>query len=402
MSDWNIFSFGRATRPILVTPLPLGPDFLSYVSALAGIQGVTVLAPKRHSGETCRDALEDKAVFSQLVSIGKQGGLSLSSYAATPQFYALAQALQKRGVRVMFADVPEPEQAWVPEYFGTKLGIRQLGLPMTEGYVCLAPSEAAPVASMLYGKAGGVVVKTNKGHSGFGVDMFRPGELPADPKLREAKLTAWFRKHAYWQKFPIVVEEYKAENPAIAGGFPSAECRVHADGTVEYLYDCGMRMTKDGTFRGMEIHRTIVTPALRRQMKTVSLRIGRHLSIAGYRGYFDVDMLAGRDGAIWVTESNVRRTGGTYVYHLALRLFGKKFMDTTYTISRNSYPLPRALTFAHLRRVLAPVLYDKKTKEGLVLTSEHMMRQQAMGYVIFGRTKRRAAAIEERMEKLLQ
>ena len=52
--------------------------------------------------------------------------------------------------------------------------------------------------------------------------------------------------------------------------------------------------------------------------------MGEQYAKAGYRGYYDVDFIAGRGGELFITESNVRRTGGTHVYAVASRLFGKR------------------------------------------------------------------------------
>lgn len=404
MSDLNIFSFGPKDMGVFVTPRRLSRDFLSYAQGLTGTKNVTVLSPRRHSGETCRDVLLDRNVFAQLVSLGKKFTLSLAAYSPSRQFYALVEALRRRGVMIVLKDVPEPQDRWAAEFFGSKIGIRQLATGMSIGYACWGPADAVHIADHIYEKTGSVVIKTNKGHSGFGVLIFRPGELPRDRERRIRILRRTFARNSYWTKFPIVVEEYKKENPAIAGGFPSVECHVEKDGSVQFLYYCGMRMTHEGVFRGLEIHKSIVSPTIDRKVREMGVTLGKQLASFGYRGFFDVDMLAGKDGRLYVTESNVRRTGGTYVYHLAVCLFGKKFMETTFTLSRNSYPIPQGRygSFAQLRDRLAPVLYDKKAKEGLILTSENLLTQDATGYIIFAGTKKRALAIEERMEELIQ
>lgn len=411
MSDWNLFSFVPNEEGVFITPRGASSEFLSYASHITGAANIRVLAPRRHSGQTCEDVLADRRVFSELVALGKKATLALTAYSATPQFYQLAQALQQRGARVEFSDAPVPENRWTVDFFGSKSGIRQLiqtaahpSLRMTPGFICWGIKDAVQIAARLYMKENGVVIKTNKGHSGLGTLIFRPGELPSNQQKRENKLTALLSRNIYWRKFPIVVEAYQKENTKIGGGIPSVEFRVEKSGKITYLYYCGMHMTRSGAFQGMEVHEKVVSKSVFEQIKAIGRLLAIQYASYGYRGFFDVDLLATQNGNVLVTESNVRRTGGTHVYALGVRLFGKNFIKKTYAVSSNSHSLPkkRKMTFVKLHKLLAPILYNKKTKEGLILASEHMMLQHAFAYVIFGKTKSRALAIETKMEALLR
>jgi hypothetical protein len=403
MSDWNVFAFAPGEQGVLVTPRPLGREFLGYVASLTGAHHIEVLSPRRHSGQTSLDVLRDRKVFRRLVVLGRKKLVHLTAYCPSPQLYELITALRKRGAKVVLSDLPQPNDRWTTDFFGSKTGVRQVASSMSPGYICTNTRDAARVSAHIYKRTKGVVLKTNKGHSGFGVLIFRPGELPSAYDRCVETITTHLAKESYWSLFPIVVEEYVKENPQIAGGFPSIECRVDERGRVEYLYHCGMRMSHEGVYRGLEIHKSIVSSSLDRQIRKIGKTLGKVYASFGYRGYFDVDLLLTSRGKLYVTESNVRRTGGTYVYLLAVRLFGRNFADKTFTISRNTYPLPgKHMTFTKLHNILSSILYSHKTKEGVVITSEHMMLQDAMGFVIFGRTRARAHAIEREMEKLLQ
>lgn len=411
MSDWNLFSFAPNEEGVFITPRGASPEFLSYISQTTGASNVRVLTPSRHTGQTSKDALADARVFSQLVALGKKATLALTAYSATPQFYRLAQALQKRGARVEFSDAPSAENRWTIDFFGSKSGIRQLvqtlahpSVGMAQGFICSRIAEAAQIAARLYMKEKGVVIKTNKGHSGLGTLIFRPGELPSNQQACEKKLGTLLSRNIYWRKFPLVVEAYQKENIKIGGGIPSVEFRVEKSGKAQYLYYCGMHISREGVFRGMEVGEGVVAQRVLIQIKTIGRLLATKYASYGYRGFFDVDLLATKNGNVLVTESNVRRTGGTHVHALGVRLFGKNFMKKTYVVSSNSHPLPgkRKMTFEKLYKLLESILYDKKTKEGLILASEHMMQQHALAYVIFGKTKSRALAVEARMDKLLR
>ncbi|MFZ2025888.1 MAG: hypothetical protein WAV30_01215, partial [Microgenomates group bacterium] len=126
-------------------------------------------------------------------------------------------------------------------------------------------------------------------------------------------------------------------------------------------------------------------------------------SAEGYRGHFDIDMIATKYNQVFVNESNTRNTGGTDVYKMALELIGKDFMSDSYVISRSKFKLDgiKRPTFASVLKLLKPVLFDKKTKEGVVISSEVIIRQKELIYIIFGKTKRRAYQIEAEMHRLL-
>ena len=78
-------------------------------------------------------------------------------------------------------------------------------------------------------------------------------------------------------------------------------------------------------------------------------------------------------------------------------------MFETYLFSNNSYDIShlKRQTFTSIQERLAPVLFNKETKEGLILTSENLLRKQWLSFIIFARTKKRSYEIEARMEELL-
>jgi hypothetical protein len=47
------------------------------------------------------------------------------------------------------------------------------------------------------------------------------------------------------------------------------------------------------------------------------------------------------------------------------------------------------------------VLFDKKTKEGVVIVSDQLLKQKKFGYVVFGKSKKSAEKIEQRMMELI-
>lgn len=414
LADSRLFTFAGQDNVIFISPQINSPVFIEYITELFGNKNLRLLVSKNHTGEICRDIAKNEHIIDELVNAANGSKkLTVTSYATSPQFLELVKTLREKGLTIATPDVPEEENAWTVNFFGSKSGIRQLAqksgaiepdFKMADGVICMGIVDAARIAAKMYMKEGAVVVKTNKGHSGMGVLLFRPGDLPTTYQACEETILSRFKQDNYWNVFPIILENFIHVNPTIGGGFPSIEFRVTRSGRVEFLYYCGMRVTKEGTFKGVEIHNEVVSDQVAARLMDTGFFIGEQYAANGYRGYFDVDFVAAKNGELYVTESNIRQTGGTFVYKVGLQLFGKDFLSDTYTLSNNLYTLPEEthLTFSRALDILSPVCFNKKTKEGVILVSENFLKINKLPYITFGKTKKRAYEIEAAMEELLR
>lgn len=410
--DRELFSLAYETEFVFVSPRPIQPDFLQYFQELMNVKHVEVLVPNKHTGQICEDILTDHSVFHRLVELGKEvQKLSLISYSTTPQFLKLVDQLRLSGAVVYTPESPENEDAWTVNFFGSKSGIRQLGQQsaaeepdflVADGIICVGIDDAARIAANKYVKKGGVVLKTNKGHSGAGVLIFRPGDLPNEYSKCESAICTHLKKDKYWDLFPIVIEDLVNVNYAVGGGFPNVEFKIRKSGEIEFLYFCGMRMSNKGVFGGVEINKDVVTDRQEARMIDTGFFIGEKYAAAGYRGYFDVDFIAAKNGEIYVSESNVRRTGGTYAYEMTEELIGEDFLTESFVLSNSNMRLnPGKYTFAEVRELLSPLLFNKKTKEGVVIASANLLVQPGLAYVLFAKSKKRALDLEAKMKALL-
>lgn len=412
--DRDLFSLAQEDRIVLLSPKPISKEFISYFVSLFGIKHIEILVPKNHSGKICEDAMADENIMKMLVAIANSSKkLTFLAYTTSHSFLELIKALREKGLAIYTPESPDDDSTWTVNFFGSKSGIRQLAqggrvfepdLRMPEGYICSGINDAAKIAAKKYLKEDGVVIKTYKGHSGLGVLIFRPGDLPFSYDETEAKILEFLSRDAYWDKFPIVIESLINVNTAIGGGFPNAEFKIQKSGEINLLYYCGLRVTKEGVFKGIEIGDDIFSERVAAQIIDTGFYIGERYAQAGYRGYYDVDFAVGKNGIIYVNESNVRRTGGTHVYHIAVELMGRDFMYDCYTLSNNGYALPeqKGYTFSEILQTLKPILFNKKAKEGIIIVSENLLRQNKLAYVIFGRNENRALDIEYKMEQLLE
>lgn len=419
--DWNanlaerdLISLTEENQPILISPRPIRESYLQYFEQLFTGKHIQILVPKSHTGEICEDIITDELIIEKLVDASNSvKKLTLISYSASPQFFHLIDVLQRRGITVYAPESPDVSSAWTVNFFGSKSGIRQLAqksgalepdFKMADGLICSSIYDAAMIAANKYVKEDSVVIKTNKGHSGAGVLIFRSGDLPKEYKPCEQAIHKILQKDRYWEKFPIVIEDLINVNPAVGGGFPNVEFKIQKGGKIEFLYYCAMRVDKNGIYKGQEMHESVLPDRVAARVIDTGYFIGEQYAATGYRGYFDVDFVAAKNGEMYVTESNARRTGGTHMYKAAVELIGKDFMTDSYTLSNNDYTLPknRKPSFDSVLTVLAPVLYNKKTKEGVVLASSNLLEQSKLAYVVLGPSEKRSLEIEAEMEELLK
>ncbi len=414
LTDKDLFSMAEEFEFTFIVPKPIDPLFVDYFKKLCEVRDLEILVTKKHTGKLCDDILEDKDIMDRLVKMKKKyKRLSITSYSTSPEFLYLVKTLRDRGVEVRTPLAPEESDAWTVNFYGSKSGIRQLtqingairaDLKMPSGVISSGIIDTAGIAANKFIKEGGVVIKTNKGHSGAGVLIFHKGDLPKKFAECEKKIIEILRKDAYWEKFPIVVESLVKPNPRIGGGFPNSEFLIKKNGEVKFLYYCGMRVDKQGVFAGIEIGEETLPKRVASRITDIGYLIGEHYSEDGYRGYFDIDFIAGKKGQIFVNESNVRVTGGTHMYNTAIELAGRDFMKKSYVLCENMHTLPgkKKTTFKKLYKLMAPILFSKKSKEGLVICSSNLLHDGYLSYIIFGKNKKRAEAVEKRMLGLLE
>ena len=258
LGDRDIFAVAPNGGILCVLPRPVSNEYLAYCSQIMNVTNARVVVPPKHTGEICEDILRSEKILETLgEAAGEHKSLTLLSYTTSLQFLRLVRVLRERGITVHTPEAPEEEDSWIVNFFGSKSGIRQFvqksgavepDLRMPDGMFCVGVDDAARIAANKYVARDGVVIKTNKGHSGSGVLIFRPGELPQQYSVCREKIREILSKDVFWDRFPIVIEDYIAANAAIGGGFPNVEFKVQKNGKVEFLYYCGMRVTQAGHF----------------------------------------------------------------------------------------------------------------------------------------------------------
>jgi len=404
------FLFSDRDNSLLVTPLPIDPDFFQDSCKILALENVKNLYPAKIGESLCEAILKDQKLLKKLKeAIADNPRIKIISYVASREFGTLIQYLRKCGYRFAVPEMPDAKDQWTQAYFGSKAGFRQtLGeldgkIPvMPEGKICHKLAEVKKFAGELFNQgSAGVVIKTNRGLAGAGLVILRRAEITAK-ELPQAITKLW-RTESYWRKDPAVVEAYIPPDYKVCGGSPNIELRI-ADHRIEPLYVCGMRISKEGVFQGVEIGKGAVPRGLTRQLTTVATEIGKHLLRAGYRGFFELDWVAAADGRLYPIEANLRRTGGTHVFETGRRLLGEDFLLHYYMAARNLAPAPalEGKTYREVRAKLGAWLYPLGgRKEGVMLTILNLLSTGRCGYLVIGKNAQRVHEIEHELERLL-
>ncbi len=405
LSDQHLIGCSDERNLIFIAPQKIEDEFITYFKNLFGISHLLVLSPDKHTGETSIDLVKDGRLFDHVVSILKRyEKVNLKSYTSSYQFYALKNKLVELGLNVYTPEAPQDESAWTVNFFGSKAGIRQLAqisgieepdFQVPDGLICMGIFEASRIAANKYVKNHGVVLKTNKGHAGAGVLIFRDGDLPNDYHSCQKKLEYIMSQDSYWKLFPVVVEDYVNVNYKVGGGFPNTEYKIKGNGDIDLLYYGGLFVNDKGVFQGMEIGEDVFDDRFLATIIDFGYYIGEQYSKEGYRGYYDVDMIAGRNGKLYVSESNTRRTGSSHVYQAMAKLLDDDFVDNTYIITNNIHYRTNKtyIKFDELISKTHDILFNKIRNEGVIYSSANILTQNAVGYAIVSPTKKRTTEI---------
>jgi len=413
-SECYLFANSSSGEFVYISPIEIKSHFKNYFLSISGSRKVDIFVPQMRTGLICKDLYTDKELFGNIIRKAKKyKKVTLISYATSPEFLELKERMIQLKINVSTPESPEIENAWTVNFFGSKSGIRQLAQQsravepdfiMPDGIICVGLLDAAKIAANRYINEKGVVLKTNKGSGGQGVMIFRDGELPKDYKSCEKRIYEMLSEDGYWERFPIIVEQLINVNYMSPMAFPNIEFRIHKNGKIEMLYYCIMMVTKEGKYYGLDIHEDVLSERTAARIIDTGYYIAEQYAQAGYRGHFDIDMISGKNGHIYVCESNTRNTGGTDIYKLANYLFGPDFLSDVYVLNRNNYEFSNqdAVSLKKILELLKPVLFDKKKKEGVIVASSETLEYNQLMYTIFASNKRKAYQIQTVMLELLE
>lgn len=285
----------------VVALAPITPAFRDYVhrTIALDVDQVEVIAPSEIVNAHALD------VVTELGGLGHvEARPELAPFVLDAQVLEFAR---RTGVRVLpYLAPPDRDTVDAVLAINTKDFFRRtaasLGLPIADGGHAATPEALLAALTEFLADHSAAIIKRNRGSNGFGNNVVRADDPRGVAEQVERAIGGQPAPQHGW------VYEQFLDFTAL----PSIEMVVGEDGPEDF-YTCD-QVTVNNAWTGM------VTPAansdLSDDLAKAAASIGDWLFDRGYRGVFDVDCGVFDTGFV-VTESNVRRTGGSYLHELA-------------------------------------------------------------------------------------
>ncbi len=419
-SDPMIFELGD--NKVIFVPQSIDPGYIQDMINLFGFKNISIIKPPETGNGLSKDILNDRETFGMLLHAITQGGpdVQVVPWGQTPQFQELHNTLRQQGLIFKTPETPLDFAQWYPDYSNTKLGTREIlkrtqiahpevDMQIPEGFPCTDIEMALQVTKYFVGTNRGIVMKANLGAAGIGVFVFSPKEYNLANSDEWRAMESKVRKNELLQNGPVVIEEYIQPDFSKRGVFPSVDSLVKTNGIVEIQAVSAMGIHRDGDeveFYGSTIGHGLFTEKQHAYMSTINRAVGQEHAKLGYRGWYDTDFILAADGHLYLTETNVRRTGTTYMVDLARHLFGNDWESKMAMIANDKYIRPHlaGLSYDNLKILLSELLYPIQVEQrGIILTQSvrSMLGRGKFAYAAIGRTQDDAESLEKQLEKIL-
>lgn len=394
---------------VIVTPFPISSLLFRKNVETLGFKNCLNLFPSKIDIDLSGVILEDNVLMKQLFDIIKANpGIKISPYAVTPSFINLIDFLRQKNLNFTVKERPYKDSDWTVQYLDSKVGSRMEIIKIIDRdvnapkcIVCRNKGEALSVSKRFYNEGISHVIKANFGEGGWGTLMIKNSENKSWGSTM-GKINKEFNRDCIWDDGLIMVEEYIEAERGISSGCPSAEVFLSEKGP-KVTYACDQIVTEAGNFLGITLGKNALNKNIENKINRISFLIGRRFWELGYRGFFDIDfVLSRKDNKPYIIETNMRRTGGTHVFDVARRIFGKSWKNNAFILSQDSFCygkkiLSEKVILEKLNDILFPM--DKK-KKGVIVSIINKWKP-TIGFIIIEKSSAGALEIYSKMKNLL-
>lgn len=394
--------FWNGDNKLILLPEIPDPYFVEDVIYTLKYQNIAFIAPSKSTGLLCSDFLEDPLKI-EIINSFIDSEVSFHPWGVTHTFYDLVAALSVGKTQSL--TFPSREKYWVDIFLDSKIGARAVfseifkktnELISPNGVILPTLKDAIDASRDLIQTFGKIVLKTNFGDAGKGVLVVEGIE---DIHLHISKLSS---DDIFWAFSPIIVEEFIEDadkSSFTVDGWISTTGQVLLKGAGKMLIRNAKNYT--GVVMGIDVLSNEVEKALLQ----IGHKVGSYIADLGYRGWFDVDVIVGKDNRIYGTEINARRTGPTHVIDIAEHIFGSEWAQKATFISCERIYLNRRYNSYSQIRDFFRSFHDKISKHrcGLipVFTRSISLELPYVGYVIYGHSLREVIALKEEFDSII-
>lgn len=316
-------------------------------------------------------------------------GREVSPYAYSEPFHELVRELS-------LSCTESPVSCDVVRWLDSKIGFHHemrnlsLNIPMVKlprYEVARSPEDVYEIAETLTDDSNDVVIKVDDGESGLGI-CFIQGQID-HVLIGEVFSLA---------EGGIVVEELVDVHNSSHISSPSLEYYID-DGGYSFLYSCGQRL-HNGEFLGVSIGIGSLPHELNQRLIKVGDVIASHYHQLGYRGYFDIDYVVSKDLEVYPLETNMRRTGGTHIYDIAMSLFGEKWSESCALLSNDNFTYgEKRVPDIEILNLVKSLYFNQDSGRGVIITFLSSSSPR-LGYVAIGRDIADCEQIAKRLQSL--
>jgi hypothetical protein len=368
---------------IVLTPRPIDRHFREYACELLGVDEarITMLSPDAGDTELLADAVQRSPIVEEVADAASSGReLEMLPFTIDEATLRLARGWQMPVVG--YDPLPSPEVSELVSVLNTKSGFRELvaglGIPTLPGIACEGRAALESAISEIVADHGGAIVKCDRSSNGYGHLIVRPG----------SDVAGGVQQHFADTQQPM---EFTVEALANFVSVPSVEMIVSEDG-VELLYVCDQRCP-NASFSGMETPPRDLSREHAETLLHAGRTFGEYLHTHGIRSVFDIDAGITADGEMYVTETNLRRTGGTYIDTLVRRLVCDPY-DGRCAWLADSRPAGSLRDFTAGARRLEAAGLAFEGESGVALTADTLDVDAKWRYLIVAPTLSDADVIE--------
>jgi hypothetical protein len=204
----------------------------------------------------------------------------------------------------------------------------------------------------------------------------------------------------FYAQFPSQPLKFLVERFINFVEVPSIELKIDDSG-VEILYICNQKCVNQA-YVGMFAPPKNLPEKIIQKIKEVGLHFGHFAHKIGFRGVCDIDCAVDENDTLYVSESNFRRTAGTFIDTLVRELISQNYHQSHVWL-QDVRVFNKKMNFSNVLTILQQkgLLFNKSKKEGILLYADTLAYDNKCRYLIIADILERADLFETQLHHLL-
>lgn len=376
---------------VVVTPAEIKSDFKNYACTLLGEaeDKILTLSPAGENTTYLAERLQqNEAIFQQVSDriTASSEPFEMLCFANDKPTLDLARKLNV--ALAYYKELPDESLVRLIYALNMKSGFRhtveELGFNIPKGVACEGKEALIKNIETLLKSHETIIVKFNRSSNGYGHWIINREQF-ASPDFQE-NVDKYLAR--YQQPKSFVIEEF-IDIKAV----PSVEMLVDENGP-QLLYVCNQRCPH-ASYSGMVTPPQDLSASVIDKLMQVGNVFGNYVYSKGFRGVFDIDACLDSNNQLYLTETNFRRTAGTFIDSLAKRLIAPDYYSHHVWI-QDAKLAPSITSFEEARNLLykSGLNYAHANKTGVILYADTYAADKKCRYIVFGKDIVAAQAIE--------